>query len=88
MKIMFEYNKKEYSIDSPTEETFLVLRLNKDKWEIKHNEMVCLCCGESHPLLTVKLTTSLALMKAFEKAHREIGCSQEKYDRQRLLEEL
>jgi len=50
--------------------------------------MRCLDCGDSHPLVQTRLTTAICLMKAFEDAHSEMGCSEESYLKKKLLKDI
>ena len=65
---------------------FLVIIPAKDG--LGTSQMKCLCCKESHPLCCARIETVSELVKGFQRAHERMGCSQEKYERQRLLEEL
>jgi len=52
------------------------------------NMMRCLECGDSHPLSLTRLNTAIKLLKAFEEAHDEMGCTEESYYKKKLLVEL
>lgn len=50
------------------------------------NEMCCLDCGERISMpQNVRLTTIVELLDGFKRAHDQMGCTEERYLKQKLL---
>lgn len=50
--------------------------------------MKCLDCGDSHPLGRARMKTVIEIIAAFERAHNEMGCTEESYLNKKLLEDI
>ena len=66
-----------------TIDSFLVVDANTNP-----PTMHCKCCDERYPLVQCKLITAQHMLDAFQNAHIEMGCTQEKYERQKLMEDI